>query len=228
MESTQSFNDYNLDVIMKKIAIIGAGGFGQEVYCIWRDMLQKQEIPYQFIGFFDDNQELEESVFGKIAGTIESLNKIDYELELAIAIGNPKVLQMIKSKINNPFIKFPNIIHPSVVFLDRQSTLLGEGNILSLDVIFSCNCKVGDFNIFNTRATLGHDDTIGSYNVFSPNTQISGNVVIENENFLGFNCGIIQGKKIGNRNVVGAGAILLRTIKDEGTYIGVPAVKMKL
>jgi acetyltransferase-like isoleucine patch superfamily enzyme len=95
-------------------------------------------------------------------------------------------------------------------------------------VIFSCNCKVGDFNIFNTRVTLGHDDTIANFNVFCPNELISGNVVIENKNLLGFNCGIIQGKKIGNRNVVGAGAILLRTIKDEGTYIGVPAVKMKL
>lgn len=213
---------------MKKIAIVGAGGFGQEVFCIWRDMLDSQKIKYEFLGFFDDNETVTENCFGKILGNVEALNKIDFDLEVAVAIGNPKVLELVKAKINNSFIKFPNIIHPSVVFLDHETTILGQGNILSLDVIFSCNCKVGDFNIFNTRVTLGHDDTIGNFNVFSPNVQISGNVLIENENILGFNCGIIQGKKIGNRNVIGAGAILLRTIKDEGTYIGVPAVKMKL
>lgn len=213
---------------MRKIAIIGAGGFGQEVYCIWRDMLLSNNISYEFIGFYDDNQSLEKNCYGKIIGSINDLNNINYELDVAIAIGNPKTLSFVKNKINNNFINFPNIIHPSVDFIDQNTTILGKGNILSLDVILSCNCKIGDFNIFNTRVTLGHDDIVGDFNVFSPNVQISGNVCIENENFLGFNCGVIQGKKIGNNNVIGAGAILLRNIKDDGTYIGVPAVKMKL
>ncbi len=213
---------------MRKIAIIGAGGFGQEVFCIWRDMLKNENVEYDFIGFFDDNNDLSSNLYGKVIGSVESLNQINYPLEVAIAIGNPQVLKIIKNKINNPNISFPNIIHPSVQLLDANTIKMGQGNILSLDVIFSCNCKVGNFNVFNTRATLGHDDNVGDFNVFSPNVQISGMVTIGNENFLGFNCGIIQKKNIGNKNVVGAGAILLRSIKDEGTYIGVPAVKMKL
>lgn len=213
---------------MKKIAIVGAGGFGQEVYCLWRDMLLHKGENYEFIGFFDDNEELEQNPYGKIIGKINDLNGIDYNLEVALAIGSPKTLKKIKDKINNPQISFPNVLHPTIQFLDKQTISMGEGNILSLDVIFSCNCKIGSFNIFNTRSTLGHDDVVGDFNVFSPNAQISGNVTIENENFFGFNCGIIQGKKVGNFNTIGAGAILLRSIKNEGTYIGVPAVKMKI
>lgn len=213
---------------MKKIAIIGAGGFGQEVFCIWRDQLQAECVDYQFVGFFDDTEGLEFNNFGKVIDKVDSLNNINYTLEVAIAIGTPQHILSVRNRLNNKNLIFPNIIHPTVKFLDKNSTSLGEGNIFSLDVIFSCNCNVGSFNIFNTRVTLGHDDIVGNYNVFSPNVQISGNVSIENENFLGFNCGIIQGKKIGNKNVIGAGAILLRSIKDEGTYIGVPAVKMKL
>ncbi|WP_017494973.1 acetyltransferase [Flavobacterium sp. WG21] len=213
---------------MKRIAIIGAGGFGQEVYCIWRDMLLSDAEEYEFIGFFDDNFNIKANRFGKVIGGINDLNEIEYELNVAIAIGNPNVIKNIKENIKNPLVKFPNVIHPSVKFLDRSSVLLGKGNIFSLEALISCNVTVGDFNIFNTRATLGHDVSVGQFNVFSPNVQISGNVKMEDCNFFGFNCGVIQGRKIGDNNIIGAGAILLRSIRDTGTYIGVPAIKMKL
>ncbi|WP_164123642.1 acetyltransferase [Sphingobacterium sp. xlx-130] len=212
---------------MKRIAIVGAGGFGQEVYCIWRDMLNYEQVSFEFVGFFDDNGSLTGNNFGEVVGGIDSLNSVDYPLDVAIGIGSPKILHSVRNRINNLNIKFPNIIHPSVQFLDSETTVLGEGNILSLDVIFSCNCQVGDFNIFNTRTTLGHDDVVGDFNVFSPNVQISGSVVIGNDNFWGFNSGILQGKQVGEFNTIGAGAILLRSVKDAGTYIGVPAVRMK-
>lgn len=212
---------------MKKIAIIGAGGFGQEVYCIWRDQLQHEGVDYEFVGFYDDADNLYENKFGKVIGNVDSLNNIDFEIEVAIGIGNSSVIKKIKEKINNSLVKFPNIIHPSVRFLDFGSTKLGVGNIISLGVLMSCNINIGDFNVFNTNVNIGHDNNTGNFNVFSPNTQIMGNVTIENFNFFGFSCGVLQGKKIGNNNVIGAGAILLRSIKDEGTYVGVPAVKMK-
>lgn len=212
---------------MKNIAIIGAGGFGQEVYCIWRDRLEYEGIDYEFVGFYDDADNLEENSFGKIIGRVDDLNHVDYSLEIAIAIGNPQLIFQIRSRLSNNNLIFPNIIHPSVQFLGKESVNLGEGNILSLNVIFSCNTTVGNFNIFNTRVTLGHDDIVGDYNVFSPNAQISGAVTIEDLNLFGFSSGVLQGKKIGNNNVIGAGAILLRNIKNDGTYVGVPAVKMK-
>jgi sugar O-acyltransferase (sialic acid O-acetyltransferase NeuD family) len=211
---------------MKKIAIIGAGGFGKEVFCIWKDMLESKKETYDFIGYFDDNEDLAENTYGPVRGKIEELNTINEPIEVAIALGNTHHLKVIREKISNHNISFPNIIHPSVKFLDINTILLGEGNIFSLNVILSCDIKLGSFNIFNTRATLGHDVKVGNYNIFSPNAQISGMVTIGNQNYFGFNCGVIQCKNIGNLNTVGAGAILLRSIENEGTYIGVPAKKL--
>lgn len=213
---------------MKKIAIIGASGFGQEVYCVWKDMLDANEESFQFIGFFDDAAKIPVNKFGNVVGKVSDLNAIDYNLEVAIAIGTPKHIRSVKSKITNSHITFPNIIHPSVKFLGEETITMGNGNIFSLDVQVSCNVTIGNFNIFNTRTTLAHDDFLCDYNVLSPNVQISGNVSISNCNFFGFNCGVIQGVKIGNDNVIGAGSILLRSIKDEGTYFGLPAAKMKI
>ncbi len=212
----------------KKIAIIGAGGFGQEVFCIWRDQLIYDRIEYDFIGFFDDSSTIKSNIYGNVIGSVDDLNLINFEIDVAIAIGSPEILKMIRNKITNPLVRFPNIINPSVVFLDNKTTIFGQGNIVSLGVIFSCNVTVGDFNVFNTRVTIGHDVEVGSFNVFSPNVQVSGSVRIENSNFFGFNCGIIQKKKIGNNNIIGAGAIVLRVIADNGTYFGTPAIKIKI
>ena len=206
---------------VKKIAMIGAGGFGQEVYYLWRDMLSVAQESFEFVGFFDDNEDILIS-----SGKIEELNAIDFSLEVAIAIGNTKHIHSVKDRLCNDHLKFPNIIHPSVQFLDRDSVLLGEGNIFAMNSMVSCNVEIGSFNIFNTRVTLGHDVVLGNFNVLSPNVQLSGGVIVGDENFFGFNSGVIQQKKIGNRNTIGAGAILLRHIKDEGTYLGNPAIKV--
>ena len=206
---------------VKKIAIIGAGGFGQEVYYLWRDMLSVAQESFEFVGFFDDKEDILIS-----SVKIEELNAIDFSLEVAIAIGNTKHIHLVKNRLCNDNLKFPNIIHPSAQFLDRGSVLLGEGNIFAMNSMVSCNVEIGSFNIFNTRVTLGHDVVLGNFNVLSPNVQLSGGVIVGDENFFGFNSGVIQQKKIGNRNTIGAGAILLRHIKDEGTYLGNPAIKV--
>lgn len=206
---------------VKRIAVIGAGGFGQEVYHLWRDMLFVAQVSFEFVGFFDDNEDILIS-----SGKIEDLNTINFPLEVAIAIGNTKYIQLVKNRLCNDNLLFPNIIHPSVQFLNRDSILLGEGNIFAMNSIVSCNVEIGNFNIFNTRVTLGHDVILGNFNVLSPNVQLSGGVKVGNENFFGFNSGVIQRKKIGNKNTIGAGAILLRHIKDEGTYLGNPAIKL--
>lgn len=212
---------------MKKIAIIGAGGFGQEVLSIWRDQLLADSEPFEFLGFFDDSG-VKKNKLGDVVGTVESINDIDFPMGVAIAVGNGAHIKSIYARISNSKLIFPNIIHPTAKFLFRETSEIGLGNILSLDTIVSCNCTIGNFNIFNTRTTLGHDVNLGSFNVLSPNVQISGSVNIGNGNFFGFNSGIIQKKKIGDNNMLGAGSILLRNIGDNNTYFGSPATKMKI
>lgn len=211
---------------MKKIAVFGAGGFGQEVACVWMDRLKADKEDFEFIGFFDDGKVGEKNIYGNVIGNINDLNQYTDPLEVGFALGNAITLNKVVEKVNNPNLSFPNIIHPTLRYLDTSSFQIGYGNIISLDVIFSNKIKVGNFNIFNTRVTLGHDVQVGSFNIFSPNVQISGEVHIGNRNYLGFNSGIIQCKKIGDENVLGAGAILLRSIENNGTYVGVPATKL--
>lgn len=210
---------------MKNIAIYGSGGFGVEIYFILMDIINNDKsLNYTFIGFFDDKEI--ETPYGSYLGGINQLNVYSDEINLVIGIGNPQVIKKIREKIFNPNVFFPNIIHHTCNFIAKETLVIGEGNVFLTGCTLSCNVEIGNFNIFNTNATIGHDVNIGNFNVFSPNVLISGNVFINDENLFGFNCGVIQGRTIGNGNIIGASSALIRNIKDNGTYFGVPANKI--
>ncbi len=212
---------------MKKIAIVGAGGFGQETFCVWKDMLDYNNIQFEFIGFFDDDLTKKENRFGKVIGNLDELNNHSENLEVAIAIGNSNHIENISKKIVNPNIFLPNILHPTTQLYNSESLNIVKGNIFSPFVLVSCNVSIGSFNIINTRCSLAHDVKIGDFNILSPNIQLNGNVTIKNRVFLGFNSGVLQNKTIESDITIGAGSIVYRDAKEKGTYIGNPASKLK-
>lgn len=213
---------------MKDIAIFGAGGFGKEIACLLR-LINQDEPKWDLIGFFDDNQSLWEMDlgYGKVLGGMETLNNWKTPLSLIIAIGVPQTMKIVVEKITNPIIDFPNIVAPSVTFLDEETTKMGKGNVICSSCLLSCNVTLGDFNILNGYFPIGHDTVIGNYNVIMPSSTISGGVHIGNGNFLGVKSTVLQYVKIGNNVRVGAGSVVIRNTKDGNLYMGNPATKVK-
>lgn len=214
---------------MENIAIYGAGGFGREIACLI-NAINKVEPEWNIIGFFDDNSSLEgtSNNYGEILGGIEKLNTWNTPLSIVMAIGNPKILDTVVCKINNPTIKFPNIIAPDVLFLDQNEFSLGQGNLIGFRCVISCNVQLGNFNLFNIDAIIGHDSLIGNYNVFSPSVRISGEVKIGNTNFFGVSSVVLQQKKIGSNTIIGTNSVIMRNTADQCTYIGNPAIKFNI
>ena len=59
---------------MKDIAIYGAGGLGREIACLI-NMINKKELTWTFIGFFDENKKIGEcNEYGCIIGGMAELN----------------------------------------------------------------------------------------------------------------------------------------------------------
>ncbi len=214
---------------MKDIAIFGAGGFGREIASLLR-LINHDEPKWNIVGFFDDNQSLwgMDVCYGLVLGGMEALNNWGKPLSLVIAIGVPKTLKVVSEKIKNPIIDYPNIVAPSVTFLDKESINMGKGNIICSSCLISCNVTMGNFNILNGFIPVGHDTVIGNYNVIMPSTNISGGVRIGDENFMGVKSTILQNTKIGNDVRVGAGSVVIRNTKDGNLYMGNPATIVKL
>lgn len=213
---------------MKNIAIYGAGGFGREVACTI-NKINEVEPTWNLVGFFDDGVEKGKIVshFGPVLGGIDELNAYQEEINVVIAIGNPKTVKTVVERITNGNVKFPNLIYPNTYYSDKKTFVIGKGNIIQGGCCFSCNVSLGDFNVFNGAVVLGHDVNVGSFNTFMPAVRVSGEVLICDFNFFGVNSVVLQQLKIKNGVSLAAGSVLMTKPKENSLYIGVPAKREK-
>lgn len=211
---------------MEKIAIFGAGGFGREVKTII-DTINKFEQKYEFIGFYDDGYSTGDIVNGfPVLGKLEDINAVKENLNIVLAVANPDGKRKIISQINNSHIKFPNIIHPSVLISDDE-VKIGKGNIFCAGTIITCNIEIKDFVILNLMCTVGHDTVIESYSSFMPSVNISGEVLLKECIYVGTGAKIINQLEIGEYTTVGAGAVVAKSLPAHCTAVGIPAKPIK-
>ncbi|MCI9399210.1 MAG: acetyltransferase [Lachnospiraceae bacterium] len=201
---------------MKNIVIVGNGGFAKETKWLI-EKINTDNGQWNFYGYIDKNTTKE-----NVLGDDEYLLNICRELFVVIAIGSPQIrMQLYEKYEKNKYIRFPNLIDPTVSMAD--SVKLGKGNIICAGNIFTVDIGIGDFNIINLGCTVGHDVKIGNFNTINPGTNVSGNVTIGNLADIGTGTKIIQGKRINNEAVVGAGAVVIENVPFQTTVVGVPA-----
>ncbi len=212
---------------MKDIAIYGAGGCGKETYLLIK-RINRDNPQWNFVGYYDRMYEKGyDNGYGKVLGGIEEINAVDRELALVIAMGDSKVTEAIVSMINNTNIYYPNLIHPSIYYADKNSIIIGKGNIIQGGCNFSCDVEIGDFNLLNGMITIGHDAKIGDYNSIMPGVYISGSVNIGTGTLIGVGSIIIPNIKIGDGTRIGAGSVLVTKPKAGMLYLGNPAKIVK-
>lgn len=211
---------------MKDIVIIGAGGFGREVKVLLDD-INKIQPTYNFKGFYDDGFEKGTLVNGfKVLGGISDLNDVSASIQVVVAIGAPDTKRKIIKQLNNPNLEYPTLIHPSVI-RSEDFVSIGKGCIICAGNILTCNIEVQNFVILNLMCTVGHDTTIKSYASFMPSVNISGEVIIHEAVYVGTGAKIINQLEIGENTIVGAGAVVSKSLPANCTAVGIPAKVIK-
>lgn len=212
---------------MKKIAILGTGGFAREIVPIIKD-INKLAPAYDFIGFVDGALEKGTIVNGyPVIGSDDEVNATNEPLSLVLAFGEPNLKKKVYSKFNNPLIDFPTIIHPSVWIGDRDFVKVGKGCIICAGNMITTNVELSDFITLNLGCTVGHDTKIGAFSSFMPSVNISGEVNIGEGVYVGTGAKIINQLEIGEHTIVGAGAVVSKSLPSNCTAVGVPAKPIK-
>lgn len=213
---------------MKDIAIFGAGGFGREVHMLISQM-NGVSNEWNFIGYYDDDaNKIGQTVNGyKVLGGIDALNSYPEELFVILAIAEPRIKKSVVENISNHLVKYPILIHPSVILGDSHHIEIGEGTIICANTVATVNIRIGQHVILNLACTIGHDTIIGDYCSFMPAINISGEVVIEDCVYVGTGAKIINQLKIGSNTIVGAGAVVAKDLPSFCTAVGVPAKPIK-
>ncbi|MFP4528473.1 MAG: acetyltransferase [Candidatus Kapaibacterium sp.] len=209
---------------MNEVLVVGAGGFAKEA--AW---LIDSTDGWRAAGFVGESAADTGRSHGRynIVMTDDELMNIDHKVSIVIGIGNPAAISKISQKLKiNPNIKFPNIIHPSVI-ADWERITLGEGNIVCGGNILTTDIRIGSFNIINLSCTIGHDSAIGDCNVINPGSNISGWVRIGGRTMIGTGTKILEKIEIGSDIIIGAGSVVTKNFSEPGVYAGVPARKIK-
>jgi len=198
---------------MKK-GIVGAGGFGREVYWSLNPIERNKTV------FFVD-EEYWDNTNKKIL-PISQFNPNEYELVVAIADSHHRE-RIVNSLPTNT--KYFTYIHPTAQ-IHGDDVYIGEGSIICAGTIITTNVKIGKHAHINLITTIGHDCVIGDYFTTAPGVQISGNINIGNKVYFGTRSCIKQKLNVCDDVTIGMNAGVVKTIKESGIYIGTPAKKL--
>jgi len=211
--------------MIKKIAIIGAGGFGREVKWLI-DCVNAAQQKWDFCGYYDDDLKERKNIESELLlGTIEELNLIKEPLAIAVAVGHPNVKEKIVKQLTNQNLYFPSLIHPNCLIGNNIS--IDEGTIICSSNILTTDIVIKKFVTINLACTIGHDVVIGNFCSIMPSVNVSGEVVLEDKVYIGTGAKIINQIDIGKAVTIGAGAVVVNNILENKTVVGIPAKPIK-
>jgi sugar O-acyltransferase (sialic acid O-acetyltransferase NeuD family) len=92
---------------------------------------------------------------------------------------------------------------------------LGQGVQVFANATVQTGAKVNDFSVVNTGAVVEHDCQLGMHNHIAPNATLCGQVFTDNYVYIGANATVFQCLSIGESTIVGAGAIVTKSLSPQ-------------
>ena len=188
-------------------AIFGYGGHAREVI-----FFLKEEVDI----FVDDN------FSNDLLKPISNFNPDKYEM--MICLGESNLRRKVKESLPKN-TKYFSFVHPTAIISD--DIIIGEGCYIGPYSILTTNVKLGSHCILNRGVQIGHDSVIGDFFSAMPGSIISGNCQIGDSVYLGSNSSIREKTKITNDIIIGLNSGVVKNITESGTYVGVPAKRIK-
>ena len=145
---------------MKKLFIVGSGGFGREVLWLAQRVNEKnvrygRDPEWEIIGFIDDNQSLHGTTQDDypVLGGCDYLGRLNESVYTVIAIGSARVKKLVAEKLSvYPNVHFATLIDPSAIISDRVDSIKLEkekftGDLFRYDCPFLINdeCAVYEY-----------------------------------------------------------------------------------
>ena len=159
-------------------------------------------------------------------GTGEWIDKNDTDdIWFVCVVGKPSVRAGLVKMMRSKKLRFASGIHPSAIM--SQTSSIGEGTVVTAGNIITTNVSIGDHVIVNLACTIGHYSSIGPFCTINPGVNVSGDVTLEEGVLLGTNATILEKMSVGAYSIIGAGAMVNKSIPANVTAVGIPAKVLK-
>ncbi len=210
---------------MKQLLIIGARGFGRQVYYLCINSLG---FNTEFVvkGYLDDKYDALDGMKGypPIISSVE-----EYEVQpddvFICALGDINYKKKYVDIIRGKGGSFINIIHKNASL--GINSKIGTGVIVSDGVHIGCDSEIGDFVTLNGNAIIGHDCKIGSFCQFNCMSFMGGFSQCGSFVTLQTSAILLPHKRIGNNCSIGVSSVVMRNFGDNISLFGNPAKKLE-
>ena len=205
---------------MKRIAIMGASGHGKVVADI------AISNGYDEIIFVDANPKI------KTLGEYQVMLEDDFMAQFSadtqdvfVGIGNAKIRRKLQEKLEGMGANVVTLVHPKATV--AYDVHIGKGTAVMAGAVINPGTTIGAGCIINTSSSVDHDNVIGDYAHISVGAHTAGTVQVGDNTWLGIGAVISNNINVTSDVTIGAGAVVVKDITEPGTFVGVPAKKIK-
>ncbi len=196
---------------MMKLTILGASGHGKVVADIAR------MIGFDQIEFLDDNASIKTCGEYPVIGDCNIAKQVDNDV--FIAFGNTEYRKKYFELLSNK--KIPILIHPDAVI--AKDAIIGQGSVIMAGAVVNPGSSIGRGCIVNTCSSIDHDCNLENFVHLAVGAHLCGTVNVGEGTWIGAGSIVSNNISICPACIIGAGAVVVRSITQPGTYIGVPA-----
>jgi len=216
---------HDLPSSVRRILIVGAGGFGREVLLWARDAWPAHAA--KIAGFLSADADRLNG-HGCPLPIVADPSRFEPEPgdALLLAIGIPETRRQVAESLLAKNAEFLTLIHPTAII--APTARVGTGSILCPYAIVSDAASLGRFALLNYHASLGHDASVGDFAVLSPYATLGGNAHIADDVFMGMHATVGPGKRVGARSKVSANSCALADAPQDSLIFGVPGRRSPL
>lgn len=212
------------DKLRTPIVLIGGGGHALVVAEAAR------LAGFEVVGFLDDDADATLGRGGEPQGSalrigpLKDLHRIA-DRAWIVGLGDLAFRDEVIRRLETSGAGTPAaIVHPSAVV--SPTAELSPGVFVGPRAVIHTRARVGAHAIINTGAIIEHECIIEPNAHIAPGTVLGGGVRIGTGTLIGLGSRILPRLSIGAQSVIGAGAVVVRSVGAGGRVVGVPARAM--
>ena len=208
---------------MKNLIIIGARGFGRELYLAAKESLGYGE-KFVVKGYLDSQSDALDKYldYPRILSSPEEY-ELDEEDVFIIALGDPKWRKHYAELMGRKGASFISLIHRTASL--GSTVKLGQGCYIARNALLTADIQVGNHTCIFHGAMVGHDCVIGDYCHLAAQVFLGGGVHVDQGAVLHPGSRVAPHKRIGESAVVGIGSAVISNVKPSTTGFGMPAIE---
>ncbi len=209
---------------MKRLVIVGAGGFGREMFAAAREAIGHGE-DFAVAGFLDDNPHALDG-FPGYPPLLGSLSDYEFGADdvFVTAVGSIPVRRRLAAQIEKRGGAFATVVHRSAVIGPNVS--IGEGSFIAPNVSITADVSIGRHVCVFHNTSIGHDTAVEDFAHIYAQCSVGGSVRIASGANIYPGSVITPRRKIGEDAVVGVLSAVFADVPPHMTVLGNPAAPL--